>query len=552
MAVSQTMTSSTPMAGSGSILSLPATRISWKWWALWLTGFGVLSMMIPRDASYDVVHYHLHNGWSVLNGRGDTDLAPAELHTYLNPTWQVLIWSLIDLLPGRAVAFLLGAMQGLLLPALYTITRRLLTKSGVQPHALTVIAIAVAGFFAEAQFGLFGSVRNDALCALAFLASLILILPEERAVPAFRAIALASLLMGAITGLKLTNMVYVAGFASALLVLLPDWRLRLQGAALAGATGLAGIIMFGGPWAWHLYSEFGNPIFPMMNTVFDAPLGPDTAFRDTKFLPSSFVDGVFRPFAFLIDAELIHEHDYFDLRFLMGYLGALALLATAWVKRADLPPQLLRTLAAFAAAFIGVFTIWSIAFSIGRYVIALWMLGPVFVAVLLANWKPDWFSNRLAPHVSLGACALLFVSTQPAELRRAHWQSWAEPYYSASIPNAAKYEGATIIFSGRYPSAALATGFPASATFTHAVPVQWSAPALDNYRPVIREHWRQNADRLFVIILDTENHFAKTIGRLQDEESLRVEPQTCQPIDTSFDAPQMKWMICPAELQKSF
>ncbi len=551
MAVSQTMSHSTPTAPSGSILSLPATRISWKWWAVWLAGFGVLSMMIPRDASYDVVHYHLHNGWSVLNGRSGTDLAPAELHSYLNPSWQTVIWSLIESLPGRLVAFLLGVLQGLLLPALYTITRRLLIRAGAEPFALTVCAVAVAGFFAEAQFGLFGSVRNDALCALAFLAALILVFPDDKPSPSFRAIGAASLLMGAIAGLKLTNIVYVAGFASALLVILPDWPSRIKGGALAAASGLAGIVLFGGPWAWHLYSEFGNPIFPMMNTAFDAPLGPDTAFRDTKFLPDSFIDGVFRPFAFLLDAELIHEHDYFDLRFLMGYLGALALCVTAWVKRAQMPADLTRLMVAFAAAFIGVFAIWSVSFSIGRYVVALWMLGPVFAAVLIALWRSAIFSKRLAPHVSLGACALLFISTQPAELRRAHWQSWTEPYYGISLDAAERYEGATIIFSGRYPSAALATGFPETATFTHAVPVQWSAPALENYRPLIREHWRENADRLYVVILDTEDHFVETLDRLMQKERLQVDPATCDPVSTSFDAPQMQWMICPAALEKS-
>lgn len=542
------MTKRAPDLSGESLLSRPATRIAWKWWAAWLVGFGVFSMMIPRDASYDVVHYHLHNGWSAVNGRSATDLAPAEMHSFLNPAWQVFIWRLIDLLPGRLVAFLLGMLQGLILPALYALSRRLLVKSAAQPAQVTVLAIAVAGFLAEAQFGLFGSIRNDALCALAFLTSLVLLIPEDRPAPNPGAIVLGSFLIGAIVGIKPTNIVYAAGFAVAVLVILPDWPSRLKGAAAAGAAGLFGIVIFAGPWAWHLYQTFGNPIFPMMNTVFEAPLGPDIAFRDEKFLPGSFLEGIVRPFLFLFDGELIHEYDYFDPRFVLTYLGAFSLVALVWIRRDVLPAALGRPVLALAASLLAVIAVWTAMFSIGRYVAALWMLGPVIAATVLAVWRPQLFHRRYTPHVALAACALLFVSTQPAELRRAGWQSWTEPYVSVAVVSPETYNGATIIFSGEQPSAALAIGFPSSAVFTHAAPASWSAPALEQYRPLIREHWQASADRLFVVILDADTHFPETVSRLETLEGLVADTGLCDPIRTSFDAPAARWLICPVHL----
>lgn len=502
--------------------------------------FGIASTLLPRDASFDVVHYHLHNGWSALEGRDGTDLAPAEMHSFLNPGWQIFVWLLIDMLPGRLVAFILGGLQALLLPVLYALTRRLLVRLGAAPTLMLCFSIALAGFSAEAQYGLFASVRNDALSALVFLAALTLLIPEHREGPDLKALALASAMVGAIIGLKLTNGVYGVGFAVAAIIAMPNWRARLPGMATCAVAGGTALVLFGGPWAWMLYQTFGNPVFPQLNGLFDAPLGPDYAFRDERYLPGGVTEAILRPFLFLFDGSLINEHDFFDPRLQIGYIASVAFLIYAAAAR----PARSRPLVALTAAALATLLIWSQMFSIARYVAALWLMGPVILAAGVAALRPSVLGHKAASYLTLALCAGLMAMTQPSELRRAPWSSLTERYVDATIPKK-PYGDAIIVYAGGYPGAFLAPYFPESVRHTHLVPQDWSAPALANYRQGIRTALRSTAGPVYAVIVDTEGHLSETEVRLQQMEGMAINKAACEAIATNFASSEARWLLCP-------
>ncbi len=507
-------------------------------------------MIMPRDASYDVVHYHLHNGWSALAGEGPENLAPAEMHSFLNPAWQIFIWGLIDALPGRLVAFILGALQGLGLPVLYALTRRTLARTGAKPALFTVMAIAVAGFTAESQFGMVATVRNDAVFATALLAALALIIPDDRPAPSLTAWALASFLVGAMMGIKLTNAVYVLFFAPAALIIMQDWQTRLRAGAVCVAAGLAGILLFALPWGLVMWETFGNPIFPVLNSWFDAPLGPDTAFRDTRMLPGSLTEAFLRPFLIFFDGALVNEAfvHFVDPRLQFTYICCFAIPVIAiFAKQAEGRAALRPALALAAGAFIGI-TTWTLMFSFARYMAAAWIIGPALLALTIALVRPRWFEHTRAPIVAMVASAILFLVTDIPELRRVHWQTWSEDYVSASLPEGEDYSDAIIAFSGDYPGAFLSSYFPNDALLTHLVPQDWSAPALENYRAQIRTLINAADRPLYVVIVDVETHFYETLNRLSTTESIGVDVPACKPIETSFDTPDVTWRICPAAL----
>lgn len=549
MASSDQTTQVPPSAADRSILEITAGRISWRWWGLWLIGFGAFSMMMPRDASYDVVHYHLHNGWAALNDRSGQDLAPAEMHSFLNPIWQMFIWLLIDNLPGRLIAFLLGILQALTLPALYALTRRLLAKAEIKPALVTVLAIAFAGFTAESQFVLMATVRNDAVFASIFIAALVLLFPDDRKIPGLFAFALASFLVGALIGFKITNAIYGVFFAISALIIIPSWTGRLKIGGVCALAGLAGIVIFGGVWAWQLYSTYGNPIFPNMNGYFDAPLGPETPFRDTRYLPDGLLDAIIRPFVFLFDGSLVNDYDFFDPRLQIGYLSSLAIIGLGVSKSATSHP-IYRPALALAVATLVTVIVWSLVFSIARYIAALWMLGPLMLTMLLVLLRREWLTQKLTPAITLALAALLFLSTNPTQLRRVAWTSWSQPYFEVQLDNPAKYQSAIIAFSGDYPGAFLAPSLPTSAQFTHMVPPDWSAPALENYRGKIRSLMQAETKQLFVVIVDVDDHFDQTVTKLRTVESIEVDTEVCTQIETSFDTPDIAWRICPASPAK--
>lgn len=506
-------------------------------------------MMMPRDASYDVVHYHLHNGWAALNDRSGQDLAPAEMHSFLNPIWQMFIWLLIDNLPGRLIAFLLGILQALTLPALYALTRRLLAKAEIKPALVTVLAIAFAGFTAESQFVLMATVRNDAVFAGIFIAALVLLFPDDRKIPGLFAFALASFLVGALIGFKITNAIYGVFFAISALIIIPSWTGRLKIGGVCALAGLAGIVIFGGVWAWQLYSTYGNPIFPNMNGYFDAPLGPETPFRDTRYLPDGLLDAIIRPFVFLFDGSLVNDYDFFDPRLQIGYLSSLAIIGLGVSKSATSHP-IYRPALALAVATLVTVIVWSLVFSIARYIAALWMLGPLMLTMLLVLLRREWLTQKLTPAITLALAALLFLSTNPTQLRRVAWTSWSQPYFEVQLDNPAKYQSAIIAFSGDYPGAFLAPSLPTSAQFTHMVPPDWSAPALENYRGKIRSLMQAETKQLFVVIVDVDDHFDQTVTKLRTVESIEVDTEVCTQIETSFDTPDIAWRICPASPAK--
>ena len=536
-----------PDATHTSLFDQPATRISAKWWALWLVGFGIFSMLMPRDASYDVVHYHLFNGWSALNGEGAENLAPAEMHSFLNPVWQIFVWLLIDLLPGRGVAFILGVLQGLGLPILYALTRRVLLRSGAQPAMITVMAIAVAGFSAEGQFGMIATVRNDAVFAILLLGALALIIPDDRPTPTLTTWATASFLVGAIMGIKLTTAVYGVFFATTAIIIMPDWQTRLRAGAVCAVAGLGGLLLFALPWGLAMWDAFGNPIFPNLNAYFDAPLGPDTAFRDTRNLPHGFTEALLRPFLIFFDGGLINgarEH-FVDPRLQISYLFCFAVPITLLFGKGRNRPGLRTALALSAGTFLSI-TAWTLMFSFSRYMAAAWFIGPTLLALFIALLEPKWLSDKRAPIAALIAAGILFFITEPFSNRRVPWTSWTERYVEATLPGNTDYSNAIIAFSGSYPSAYLAPYFPDTALLTHLVPAPWSTPALANYRVQIRAAIHAGDRPLYIVAVDGEGHLEETIERLKQIESIEVAASTCTAIETPFATPEMGWKICPA------
>lgn len=515
-------------------------------WLIWLTVFCTASAFFPRDASFDVAHYQIHNGWSALNGRFDQDFAPAEMHSFFNPIYNLVVYWLMTVLPGHAVAFLLAIPQALILPALYYLSRTMFRAAGADVDALMIGLIAFTGFLAEAQFGLFASVRNDAWGALGFIFALYLALRDSGG-SKWRDLAIGSLVLGAMVGMKLTNAVYVVGYAAAILVLLPGTTERLRACLISGSAGALGIAALGAPWMLQLWSEFGNPVFPMMNGVFHSPYGPSDSFRDERYLPGGVLEGVARPFQFLFDGTLINEYHFFDARFLLAYLASAIILGVAALLHFRGEENRTRRLVAVSVGLLVSICVWTALFSIQRYMIAAWLLGPTLAVSAALLVRPDLLKRRAGVYGAIAMSAILVFSTQAAPLRRIEWRSLDEAYVWAEAPAEYTFDNSIILFSGGYPSAFSAMAFSESAVFSHAAVQDWSAPALEAYQPRIRSVLNDADKPIFAVILDFEDHIDITASRMEARKDLQVNKAGCLPLKTSFDVDAMKWVVCPVE-----
>jgi len=520
-------------------------RVDWKVWAAWLAVFFLFSAVAPRDAHFDAAHYHLHNGWSFWSGRLDQDLAPAELHTFLNPFHSAIVWLLVSNLPGPLAIGLLGLVQAMILPALYALLARLAfhLKADVSPILLVVVAFVC--FASQPMLLMLSSILNDHWGALAFVVGLVLLFPPERSAPSLRSLAIASGLIGLTFGMKLTNAVYVAGFAAAALAILPGATVRLRGVAVCAMVGLGAAMLSGGWWAWEMYERFGNPIFPNLNSLFDSPLGPDGAFRDEKFLPESFWEGVVRPIFFSFDASPINEQPTRDFRLLVGYVASFAILtlsALAWWKgRAD---HRHRILCALSACFLLTFTAWTLMFSIQRYAMGLYIIGPVLLmGVLWLLWPVKL--SRQAPRLAvLALMGALLVSTSFERLRRVPWKSVSEKYVWTELPEGVDVTGSIVIMSSFYPTAFTAPAFADAHLITHGDARPWSRPALENYRPQIKEAISQSDRQVFAVMFFGQESGEDALNRLADDYGLEASLSACSPMQTAFDSGGTYWQLC--------
>lgn len=527
-------------------------------WAAWFLAFGALSALWPRDAGFDVMHYHLHNGWSALHGRLHHDLAPAEMHSFLNPAWNLLVWWLVEHLPGPAVAFLLGLVQGALLPALYGLTRRLSRVLGAPLGWQGALFIAALGCICAPAWSSFASIRNDHLGALAFILGLWLALPREAGGQAgLKSLALGAILVGGAAGLKLTNLIYVPAFAAFVLILAPGWSARLRHGLIAAGAGLAAFLGLAGPWMWVLWQDFANPVYPMFAGLFPGPEAPLEAARDTRYLPATLREAIWRPLLASWNGLLINETPVRDLRLGLAYLAAFGMLGRVrqFLRGTHDAPG--RAGLALGVSLLVLIFVWLGLFAIMRYALAAWLLAPLMGWVLLQsldlNWPKGWKGHALAGLTA----ALLILTLSPERTRRIPWTSPIEPYVSVERPDMFDYDGALILIASEFPAAFTATAFP-EARITHIDPQDWSEPFLARYRPRIDAAIDAQTGPLYLIHCWPKRIGGDDAGAIYDAytaemalESIRARHKLaiaapgCQPLPTSFSTEYTAWQICP-------
>lgn len=393
---------------------------------------GAASIATGKDANWDLKNYHWYNAWALLHGRLGFDLAPAQVQTYYNPVGDLPFHFLVHALPWpRHVAFWMALPAAVAAFFLLRMLALLWPPRLARTHGVWLLAAAAIGVTGATGRATIGSTMNEWLCAAFVIAALwialrALVEGEERH---RRAFAAGALLVGCAAGLKLTYAIFAVGYLVALATFGP-WRERAARLALAGAAMLAGFALFGGYWAWVMWREFGNPVFPYYNHVFHSPWWEDRAFFDTNWGPRSALQWLLFPFYIVRQNLLASEVAFRDYR--LAALQALGVLALAWRMARGAPvPVPWRFLAAFTLAS---YVVWLKLFGIYRYLLPLELLsGPLVVGCLLYVLpRTAW---RLA---AVGVLTgLLIGSTRPADWGRIPFgRAYFENTAPALAPNA--------------------------------------------------------------------------------------------------------------------
>jgi hypothetical protein len=393
---------------------------------LLLSGAG--SLWLGQDVSGDLRNYHFYNGYELLTGRLDRDIAGASLGSYFNPVMDAVHYWGMTRLPARLFGFLLGAIHGLN-PALVYLVARRLAANGARLPAVAAAALAAIGPTAVLVLG---TASGDSLAALPALAAFWLVLRavEAGSPPRLRILFLGGVLGGAAVAFKLTMGPYAAALALGLLVAAPG-----AASLVAFFLGLAaGYLAAGGYWCWQLWIHFGNPLFPFANQIFHSPFMSSTWLNDPNWRPHTLADYLRPPLDMLLGrTERIREFPFRDPRFfLIGALGLAYVLrqVTARGRRATRLYPGERLLLAYLAAG---YTLWLLIFYYHRYMLPLELLAPVAVYVLLRALLPKGLTPRLTP---IFATIVLAIALATGFAPRAWGRSplWRDGWFEVRVP----------------------------------------------------------------------------------------------------------------------
>lgn len=245
-----------------------------------------------KDFAWDMLNHHLYLPFSLVSGRHVTDLFAAGPQSYQNPVGYLPFYALVmSGLPAWVVGFTLTALVAA--PSAWALHRIAGLVVGDEADGRTWRWLAVgAALSAPAFLITMGSSTNDPICTALLLLALCVALDPH---PSLRAAALGGFAMGLAIAIKPTSAVFALPMAAlAILRLLArQWPLSRGLAATAACLGT--FALAGGYWAWWLWRDYGNPVFPLFNQVFRSPLAPDGVIAAIRFLPETPFDFLARP-----------------------------------------------------------------------------------------------------------------------------------------------------------------------------------------------------------------------------------------------------------------
>lgn len=486
----------------------------------------------PKDMNWDLLNYHYTNGWAAVTGRTWEHLYPAQLQSLLNPALDILQYLLIEALPPRGVAGVLGGLHGVAFWLLLGLAWHLVGDGTPTTRGLVAGGATLAAASGPLAREGFARTTGDLTLLVPVLAGLLLCLralEDPRRDRALAATALAGALLGMAAGFKWTLGMCCLAAAVAVLVAPPRAASR-PGALLAlAAGGVPATLLVAGPWMVLLQRRFGSPVFPFFNGWFASPYGLPVNFRDLRW----GWDGVGEALTFPLSlAQLgLHkmEHPSRGLHLPLAWV-ALGLLAAWWLVRGrtQAAPRLTRCQRWLLAFFLSCYALWAVQFAYYRYLLPVELLAPLVVCVALGRVVRG--ERRRQVLVAVAVVAMVGSTRYPG----VGVGGWGHPsYFAVQFPEFPDAARTMVLLGGKAP-----TGFavPFLPTGVRAVRLRGNlrlvaGPAL----------WRQideavAAHRGPLLLLSIPAQIPDAVTRL-GELGLELVPDSCRPVPNASPLP---------------
>jgi hypothetical protein len=415
-----------------------------------------------KDVHWDAVNYHLYLGYSALNDRFALDFFAAGPPSYLNPyafaplyLMSAAGWSAI------AIAVTLAAWHALALWLTYEIA---LVASALQhrgaspPFALLAVVFAASN---PVLLQALGATMSDLSTAVPVLAGWLCL---SRAVRdgGLSKVAIAGLLCGVATALKLSNAVFAMAAVPALVFLPGPLASRVRAIALFCLVCAVAFALVSLPWSWQLWREFGNPLFPFLNEHFRSPDFIVERLRYERFIPPSWVAFVTRPFEMVSAASTVHtEPRAPDVRYAVLILALVVWAGVTRMRRGTAARDASgratvagdRVLASLVVGLAVAWCIWLAISGNSRYFLPMACIAGAVLALVLQRLHAIWPSTTVA-------AVLVVASVQAVQFGfGTDWNRdggpWQGPWLRVEVPERLQRE----------PNLYLSAGFLSGSAF---------------------------------------------------------------------------------------
>lgn len=489
---------------------------------------GCVSLWLGQDSNWDLRNYHLYNGYAALHGRLVLDLAPAQMQSYFSPLLDIAQYLLMARLPGALAGFLMGVLHGLLFLPAAGIAWCVL--EGRKERAWLAPVLGLAGLCMGAVLSEFGNTMADNTTALFVLGSVWSVLRAQAGAAQDRVYLwwmLAGALMGFAVALKLTNAIYALGLAAMVLSGPGGLLQRFRGllAVTLSALLIAGLSV--GWWYWQLWQEFGNPLFPQFNALFQSSLAAQGSIGDTRWLPRNIGEHLAWPLLFTFSPKRVSEISLGSGIWAMLLVAAVLLLARRLLgRRAGDGVMFAPALRSLTVFFAVSYLLWQGMFSIHRYLAALELLAPLLLWCACVAVLPSPKGVRIGGWAVAMCVAISLIGW-------ANWghERWASKAFEVEQPHIEAPDQSVALLVGGEPQAWRVPFLPEAVRYAA---VASNFPEAEGYRAHIAQ-----------MLAERPQHFAIIPG-FMDKQVVRFESLNAKVaalgLDHEPDCVKLRWL----------
>lgn len=417
-----------------------------------------------QDTNWDQRNYHLAVPFLLLHGGFWESVQPAGLQSYFNPLPLIPAYLAITHLPPMLATAAIVAVQATAFVAAGLICLRLEPGKAGSGLAVLGFLLCLASPMALSEAG---TTFVDLLVSAPILFAIWLLLNTQTR--SLGHVVAAGLLLGLSAGMKLTAVLFLVGMPMFFLTGMQSRNRRLGLLIACGTAAIAGIAISGGWWHWHLWQTFGNPVFPLWNSIFHSPDYPIEDYHDDRYQGRTTWDLLRYPIAWLAggggtaEGSLgpASETDPRDPRFILIVAG-LAALAVAAVFSPRLRARFNTSPASgLLLAWPVIYVVWLYTFGILRYMMPLEILGGATLLGLSRFLpRPAWRMPALLTALTLSVLMMhtgFFGRMHFAD----HWRTLADR--PPSIPDH------SVVFLADTPVAYVAASLPPGVRYINAL-----------------------------------------------------------------------------------